>query len=102
MRPHFRLGAVLILAIAVVVGAAVFGFFGVAFYPMPGAQMISLLARGFAVVLAAAANVVVLGGCTGAVVWMVMFLLRRDGFHRLEWIALQQRNYGGKSPFALD
>lgn len=101
MRPRFTLGLVLTLAVAVVVGGAVFGFFGVSFYQTTSTRLIGLLAGGMGMALAAAANIVLFGAVAGVLGWLALFGLRRDGLHRLEWVALTPKNYGGRSPFDL-
>jgi hypothetical protein len=35
----------------------------------------------------------------GAFGWAVVYCLKRDGWHRLEWVAFLPLNYGGRSLF---
>ena len=101
MRPRFTLGLVLTLAVALVVGGAIFGFLSISFYQTTSTRLISLLAGGMGMALAAAVNILFFGAVAGALGWLALFGLRRDGLHRLEWVALTPRNYGGRSPFDL-
>jgi len=89
----------LTFAILALLAAAVFGFFAVAFYPMSSAQLIATTAFVLGGPFRVGVTVPVLGSLSGALAWALMFALRRDGVHRLEWVALLPANYGGRSPF---
>jgi hypothetical protein len=102
MRP--RLAAPIIFltfAVLALLGAVLAGFFVLAFYPISGAQLVRLTAGVIRGPFQAGLTVLVLGGLSGTLAWLLLFALRRDGLHRMETAALLPRNYGGRSPFDL-
>lgn len=102
MRPRFSLLTLcLTLAVGLVVGGAVFGFFASSFYDAQASAMIGTFAAAMGRVLGPVFGVLLLSAAAGALTWGALFYLRLDGVHRLEWVALLPRNYGGKSPFDL-
>lgn len=83
----------LALSLAVVLGAALVGLLGSAAGTTGGmAAPISVYIRPILDVLAA-------GAVTGIAAWMLLFAMKRDGYHRMEWVAFLPFNYGGRSPF---
>ncbi len=71
-----------------------------------GAGLLALLAAGGGGSVAMAPiseyirrifGVPIAGAIVGAAAWMVLFVLQRDGYHRMDWTAF--RNYTGRSPF---
>ena len=100
MRPRLTAPVTLLtFATLALLAAVVFGFLAVAFYPMSGAQLIATVAAVIGGPFRTSVTVLVLGSLCGALTWTLLFVLQRDGFHRLEWVAMQPRNYGGRSPF---
>lgn len=93
MNSRFSLPTtVLALSLAVVIGAGLLALLaaggGASISTAPIAEYI----RPIVAILAA-------GALAGAAAWTVLFVLKRDGYHRMEWIAFQPFNYGGRSPF---
>ena len=85
MRPRLTLRVfALTFAILAMLAAVTAGFFALAFYPMSGATMISLLARGATLPFGAGISVVFFSSLCGALAWASLFALRRDGTHHLE------------------
>lgn len=103
MRPRFCLLALLLtLAVAVVVGGALVGFFLSTIYDVPSSRLVPQVAGALRILWVPVFEVLLLSAIAGALGWVTLFCLGRDGVHRLEWVALLPRNYGGKSPFSLD
>lgn len=100
MRQRFHAEVLaVILATGTVVGLALFGYC-VAWSEEATADMVGTAAYSASQqFLAPVFTVLVLGAAAGALGWITLFLLRRDGSHRLEWVALLPKNYGGRSPF---
>ena len=89
----------LALVLAVVVGTAMLGFLGAAVSDTQGQLLTPTPASALGRFLAPVLMVVLLGALAGALGWLGLFLSGRDGFHRMEWVALLPFNYGGRSPF---
>lgn len=95
MRPRFSFGiTVLALAIAVVVGTAVFGSLAPAISAqrLAAPHALAWIASQLLAFFAVSMGIGVLG-------WAAAYWLRRDGWHRMEWVAFLPCNYGGRSPF---
>ncbi len=100
MAPRFSVSVIaLAVVLAVVMLVAVIGFFGAVAHddnpdllaPVTASALGELGKLVFAVLLASAV--------AGVLGWLALFGLRRDGSHRLEWVAFLPANYGGRSPF---
>src|ERR1041385_4700058 len=94
MRSRFNLSVIVIAAVlAFVIGIAVMGFFGAVAHddnpdllsPLTAGALSELGELVFAVLLASAV--------AGVLGWLTMFALRRDGSHRMEWVAFLPINY---------
>jgi ABC-type transport system involved in cytochrome c biogenesis permease subunit len=95
MRPRFSFSVtVLALTAAIVVGTAVFGFLA----PAVPAQRLAASHALASVIFQLLAFFVVSAGA-GILGWVAVYCLKRDGWHRLEWVAFLPLNYGGTSPF---
>lgn len=98
MHPRFSSPVVVLaLALAVVVGTVVLGTLGSAVSNSPSTSttlLTSIIMRQMLTILGLSAIAGVLG-------WFLLFWLRRDGFHRMEWVALLPFNYGGRNPFDI-
>ncbi len=96
MRSRFSLPVVsLAMAVAVVVGTGVLGLLGAAVGE--GSPLTSAVA--LTSFMKPVLSVLVLGAVAGALGWGALVLIRRDGFHRMEWVALLPFHYGGHDPF---
>ena len=97
MRPRFSLSVIaLAMSLAIAVGTAVFGCLAASVAPSVAWTNPE---RAIASMLGQVLSVVALGSAAGAVGWLLFFLSRRDGWHRMEWIAFLPFNYGGRNPF---
>ena len=97
MSAPFKLPTVsLALALATVIGATIFGVLASASpaQTVPPLQISPAVAKQLLVLVG-------LGYFAGALGWLAIFCMRRDGWHRLEWVALLPFNYGGRNPFDL-
>ena len=101
MRPRFSLLTLcLTLAIGLVAGGAVFGFLATSYYDAPASAIVPAVSAALVRVLGPVFGVLLLSAAAGALGWLALYCLGRDGLHRLEWVAFLPKNYGGKSPFA--
>ena len=93
MNSRFHLPTTaLALSLATVLGAAFLGVLAGTAGTSGAAAPVSHYLRPILGVLCA-------GAITGAAAWTVLFALKRDGYHRMEWVAFLPFNYGGRSPF---
>jgi len=86
----------LVMTLAVVTGIAVAGMLASA-VPSQAFSVAGALSR----FTTQAVLIVALGAAAGLLAWIVVFVAKRDGWHRMEWLAFLPSNYGGKSPFDI-
>jgi uncharacterized membrane protein YwaF len=102
MRTRFSLPVVsLALTLAVVLGTALMGLIGAAVLDTDRQWLHTSPVTALGTFLSPVFSILVLSAAVGALGWTVLFLLHRDGFHRLEWTAFRPFNYGGRSPFDI-
>lgn len=98
--PRFSIPVVVLaLALAVVVCTAVMGLIGASVLETQRQWLHMTPTTALGTFLNPIVSILALSAVAGAMGWTVLFALRRDGFHRMEWVALLPFNYGGRSPF---
>ena len=97
MRPRFSLQVVVLaMTLAIVVGTAVFGFLAQSVVPY---STWANPERAIAAMIGQVLAIVALGSLAGTLGWAAMFVLKLDGWHRLEKTAFLPYHYGGRSPW---
>jgi len=100
MRPRFSLLCiVLALMILALLGGAVLGYLGSTYYETSTRVMVAQTAGVLRYVLQSATELIALGVLAGGMGWLIMFAMRRDGWHRMERVTLMPQDYPGAPRF---